>query len=285
MQLLDSMGTRGRLRATALLIALVLAASTAIAAEPKVDHAAACKIGRAESCLELGNELYHGKGRKADKPKAAKAFARGCELGSGDACANHSSMALRGDGIRTDQPKGLDSADRGCTLGHASLCASLGKIWLEGSNGASKDVPRALHYLTKACSGGQPDSCSALCIGRATDEFGPRDPLAAVEACKKACGATTPGFCLRAGDLYRVDLQRPADAVAAYERGCGYSVGDACARAAALLLGGRGAAPDLPRARSNLEMGCAAGSQVCCRNREKLDALQGGAPPPPKKTR
>ena len=261
------------LRAMAVIMVLSFAIP-AIAVEPKVDHAAACKVGRAESCLEHGLQLYSDKAGRAGKAKAAKTFERGCDLGNADCCSNLTTMLMRGDGLRRDPIKAMKTADRGCTLGSGLLCTHVGKMWLEGANGLPKDVKRALGYLDQGCRGGQAAACGAICIGRSTNEFGPPDAAAAFAACALGCKLSDGQQCLRAADISRHQLKKPSESVSLYEQACNFQLVDGCRQAAGLLLGAEGVPVDVLRARAVLGVCCAGKHDVCCTHLQRLEAMR-----------
>lgn len=290
------LGLNGRRTALIVTIAMLTTAQVAIGAEPKVDHEAACKVGRAENCLALAVQLYKGEGRKSNKASAAKAFERGCELGNKDACTSYAMMLIRGDGVKKDLVQSLKIAERGCEFGSGVLCAHAAKMWLDGPNGLPKDIQRALGLLDKACNAGEVAACGALCIGRASGEFGPPDLPAALKACRTGCTLSDAKLCLRGADLQRQMLKQPGEAVDLYERGCSLQSFEGCRTAAGLLLGAEGVKVDVNRARSILGVCCANKHGPCCKNLERLEAYRAkqagtekaprpapdrSAPPPP----
>lgn len=163
--------------------------------------AAQCDKGSAESCLALGNVMKKTKRR----PQAMTPFKKSCDLGNADGCGSLADlMDPQDDGPSvTDEARaalvyaekgcrdgsgfacevagdylsrsfykiretvaGLKAYERGCTLKRGSACFEAAEIHAKGGKGVSRDIPRAVKLLARACQAGDALQCTEL--GKAT---------------------------------------------------------------------------------------------------------------------
>jgi len=175
---------------------------------------AECDKGSAESCLALGNVMKKSKRR----PQAMAPFKKSCDLGNADGCGSladlmdpqddgpsvtdeaRAALAYAEKGCRDgsgfacevagdylsrsfykirDNVGGLKAYERGCTLKRGSACYEAAELYAKGGKGVSRDIPRAVKLLARACQAGDALQCTELgsaaltgdAFGVSSDEF------------------------------------------------------------------------------------------------------------------
>ena len=112
-----------------------------------------CAMGSGVSCQFLGDIL----GAPVDFPSftnegaAARAYERGCMLGHGDSCGDASVAYRQGNGVTANPTKAVELLDKACQAGSNDQCADLAELLAEGTDGVTKDLPRAYPIARKAC--------------------------------------------------------------------------------------------------------------------------------------
>ena len=121
---------------------------------------------------------------------------------------------------------------------------------------------RARAELSLDCEVKEAHACVQL--ARAADEA--KDAKAALDYLDRACAAGAPTACAESGDRWlQGDLQDPARAIAALQRGCDAANAAACVRLARVYEEGDGAPPNAKTAVDLREKACAAGDGKSCR--------------------
>ena len=94
-------------------------------AEEKIlnDYKDACVVRDGESCLRYGVAMYYGKGVKADKETALRAFSLGCKFKNVSACEAITFMIYRGEGGALPDIKLVEAyRKKACDLGAKDAC-------------------------------------------------------------------------------------------------------------------------------------------------------------------
>jgi len=171
----------------------------------------ACESKLPDGCAQMGF-LYMGGPLLARDDAQAFAFSvRACDLGSGLGCSNAAVLTRDGRGAAPDDVAMKKLAERACKLEHGDGCFLVAAIIEEGRAGAKKPDPaKAIPWLEKACDFEDARSCELLAnrylegtngarrdVAKAAARFERACALGSGEACNDlgvAIGSGTPGF-------------------------------------------------------------------------------------------
>jgi uncharacterized protein len=160
-----------------------------------------------------------------------------------------------------------------CSLGDARACAFAGRMWIDG-RGVDRDAARGIEMLVHACDGGLALACivGARWLGEplhARDLPDAFDLRARLEA-ERACLSGEAETCYQVGLLFYFGRSAfphdRAQAVQAYERGCGFGDARACNNLGDALAHGDGVEPDFVRSAAMFERACRRGEALGCAN-------------------
>lgn len=166
--------------------------------------------------------------------------------------------------------------ERACTLGDPPGCNFAGRLYLDGRV-VTRDPPRGLDLLARACDGGVVLSCDVATayLGDSKNEAevqGKTEPsYSALRFTTEAeCYRAKDDACFRAGlDFYTGDDGFPRDATAStrfYGKGCDLGNLSACNNLANAVYYGDGCKADVARAAAIWQETCRGGEQLACAN-------------------
>jgi len=158
-----------------------------------------------ESCHLLGDYF---EGIKKDFERAAKVYKSTCDdYGLAKSCHKYGGYVFLGKGCKQNPESALQYYQRGCDGGETQSCLNAGLMHLSGatSNGASKDVPRAMQLIQQSCSGDNPTGCYYLSGLYITGVEGhhAKDMPTAFRHALKACELGNMYACSNVSQMYR----------------------------------------------------------------------------------
>jgi TPR repeat protein/tRNA A-37 threonylcarbamoyl transferase component Bud32 len=187
------------------------------------------------------------------------------------ALASHRSAEPDHDAAKTPPctPDDRPACEAACSGGDVASCGTLGRLELEGPNGAPKDEARGVEHLTRACEGGDGSACGPLGVAYQRGLGGlAADDTRAASLFTKACDAGDVPSCARLGaalDRGRGVARDATRAAALFKRGCDGGVLAACASLGVdLRLARGGLARDVKRAAELLRRSCDGGELRGC---------------------
>lgn len=196
--------------------------------------------GKVRACVTAGRAYFDGDGVTADHARASALWQRACDAGDAEGCGLAGSMLETGDGGVTDGPRAVELYTKGCKLNDARSCCNLGSQWAEGKNVPRQDLAEAKRLYEKSC---------ALNLGTG---------------------------CFNLGNSYRLGESVPVSLLEAkkyFERACELKAAGGCTELAILYYEGKGGVPkDVSQTKSLLQKACTLGSNVACKNLDKLNA-------------
>jgi len=261
------------------LVALAGICESASAESPAVKTARlACEGGQIDECYRLANLYYRGKDQ--DLKKAAATFKKVCDAGKAAACIDLAQMYEDGDGVKPDRAMALALRQKLCNGGDGKMCRQLaeddpthgathleeacnagdstgcydgGLAWSRGSQGATKDMGRAVVLYQKGCDAGYLPACYnagvALGEGKGVAKDGARAAALFTKACEtKSAEKPEKGF---------EDLQPTA-----------------CYNLAILYQRGDGVKASLTRARQMFELACKGKVSQACNAADSARTLE-----------
>ncbi|HEY5921782.1 MAG TPA: tetratricopeptide repeat protein [Kofleriaceae bacterium] len=172
------------------------------------------------------------------------------------------------DGPKKSLAEQADDAETKCTKGDAESCALIGGAYLTGKGGKTKDEPKGVEFLTKACDLKSGMGCEFL--GRAYEEARgvTMDKEKAKALFKQSCDIGEGGGC-RAYAL-KFEFSDPAR-IPFLEKACTKDDKLGCmGLGAAYLHGNQGAKKDLPKAKQFLQKACDLGATSACDKAREL---------------
>jgi TPR repeat protein len=188
----------------------------------------ACDGGDPGGCINLGVAYARGLGVKQDFETTRTFYQKACDLDvTGAACGNLGGILLVGQGVTRDVPKGLSLLARACRQQVASSCLLAGLAYLNG-DGATVDRQRAAGFLARACDLHHDLACQKLRLVRGVP-VNPSD----LPSLEKGCELRLPGACTRLARAYTELDKGFKRATPLLEKSCSQSALDACAELAA----------------------------------------------------
>jgi uncharacterized protein len=114
----------------------------------------ACNADVGAACNQLAGLYSSGQGGMPKDPKKAEEiYMKACgQLMHGLACSNFAGAIAFGKVGKKDPKRVADLYGRACDLGNAGGCGSLGRMFVEGTNGARRDADRGMSALVVACN-------------------------------------------------------------------------------------------------------------------------------------
>ncbi len=155
-----------------------------------------------------------------------------CERGAGEACFNLGLMH-GGEGLPPDPGAALGNWSRACDLGFGPGCSRLGEAFARGE-GVEKSLPRAAGLFEKACAAKDLESCRWV-AGRVM--AGQMEASAGLAPLKQLCDADDLAACANLGLLLLRGKAAPVDrprAIALHRKACEGGLAEACKRLKAL---------------------------------------------------
>lgn len=232
----------------------------ALHAKARVAWDAACHGTAPRWCTNLGFlALGDGEITDAKRETARVLDQRACDAGVLVGCTQVAVLEIE---MRKLDPKiYIGQLDALCGKGEAGACAQAGLDLFLGERGLTKDEPRAIALLRKACDGGDSLGCyDAALVGI---EHVPQDPDAISRDFIAACDRGYGKGCISIGrDLMKRGLV--AQALPYAERACQIGQKDGCAAAADMYLTGKGTAKDDAKGMVWAREGCSMGDGDLC---------------------
>jgi TPR repeat protein len=239
----------------------------------------ACDAGGMGECLRLA--YLYAEGKDADPKKAAATFKKVCDAGKLAACAELAQMYEDGVGVKQDEKMALALRQKVCDAGDGEVCYALASddpahgrralregvrcrarerllqrrlSYSRGSQGATKDMARAMALYQKGCDAGSLPACYNAGVSLMKgDEGVPKDAARAAALFTKACEAKT--------------TQKP---------GAGFEEVQptACYNLAILHQRGDGVKSNMARARQLFEIACKANVREACPAADSAKTLE-----------
>jgi TPR repeat protein len=156
-----------------------------------------------------------------------------------------------------------------CEQGERSSCHELGRLYLDGASGLTRDVPRARVLLDKSCGLDDAGGCSDLGIALMTGEAGTNDPVRAAASFDRACKLGEANGCFNLANLHYDGTGVSADKAKAftlYEQSCNAGKAAGCINLGAAYDDGEGVAIDKPKAFSLFKRACEGDEAIGCSN-------------------
>ncbi len=223
-------------------------------------HAEACRRGDRNACVELGHDYAFGAGGRQEPRRALEVYAKQCAPNFQLACA-WEGFVLFNPAVR-DVTRGRHLLETACRAGEAFGCYAEGLLAFLGK-GEPKNFGRAAPLFRRGCEDGYLGACAAYAY---TLDFGKgvkRDSRAASELLARTCSSGLGEACDHLGVLYWSGRGVGRDherANALFDDACKHGSARGCAHEAQAAYT-RG---DKARARSLLEVSCAADDAVGC---------------------
>jgi TPR repeat protein len=152
--------------ATRLVCAALLLVAAGACKRAPAPAPGACET--AAACLAVAEAELRSPSPSSDTVVAV-ALGKACNLRSGEACLRLSHfLALHG----AERIAVNALLDQACDAGHHGACVTVAEALLDGTRGRTRDVPRGLSLLERACKGGQSDGCARLSQERQKSDAG-----------------------------------------------------------------------------------------------------------------
>ena len=119
-----------------------------------------CNNRDAESCFDLGNLYYDGKGVERDYKKAMEFYGKSCEMGGARGCYNRGVLYYNGEGVKQDYGEAYYFYSEACIMRDAWGCYNIGVLYYNGE-GVKQDYKKAMEYFGIACDLGKQKGCDA----------------------------------------------------------------------------------------------------------------------------
>ncbi|NOY91750.1 MAG: hypothetical protein GXP55_11190, partial [Deltaproteobacteria bacterium] len=165
----------------------------------------ACRRGVAPACTAVGVDAERARRPRLAPAKAA--YERGCEIGDGASCGRLGALLTVHPELEAEAPdRPTTLYQRGCELGDAFSCGR------QAFERVETDPNGAAPLLEAGCQAGDADACVLFATLHEQSRIEGANPAAAVEACRRACDASSdPGAC---GHLGALLLSSSGDAAA-----------------------------------------------------------------------
>lgn len=135
-----------------------------------------CDHGPLYICTSLARHLY-ALDPESHAAESNSLYRAACELGEADACAELGYSYLNGIGVNSDDRQAEALFTRSCDMGSALGCTNLG--WMHGSGRAAQaDLETAEQLFRDGCAAENPDACELLEHLSNNRESWPWGPLA-----------------------------------------------------------------------------------------------------------
>ena len=120
-----------------------------------------CNNRDAESCFDLGNLYYNGKGVERNYKKGMEFYGKSCEMGEAKGC-NNLGYSYRWGLVsgEMDDKKANEFFGKACEMRNARGCHRLGIVYKNGY-GIRQDYKKAREFYSKACDLGYQKGCDA----------------------------------------------------------------------------------------------------------------------------
>lgn len=146
----------------------------------------ACDKGRALGCTTATELVREGRAYPPIPALAYQTAKKGCALGDGDSCAAVALHLYRGDAAPQDKVLAAQMWDKGCAAGASDACRlKAGALFYESSSASDQTAAIALYQT--ACSGKQGWGCSGLADAYSKGRGVPRDDAQAAIAARSGC--------------------------------------------------------------------------------------------------
>ena len=161
---------------------------------------AACDVGDAPSCRNLGLLIQHGKAGRRNEGRIISAFRKACDSNDAEACDKLGSILGEGASSVTLHRKA-------CDAGYMPACGHLAGILLvygdrEVIAEKKPDVTAALALAQKACEGGHPNACTILGGIYRKGKLVKKDHKRAKQYLERACDMGDYRGCAKSGIMY-----------------------------------------------------------------------------------
>jgi TPR repeat protein len=224
-----------------------------------------CNRGDGVACGVLGDRALHGADGATDFARVCDMYRKGCSAENFAACANLG--ALLGQRKCVGRVgEGLAVLRRACDHGATAACNNLGMLFRDGSDGAPRDIDRAITLFRAACPKAAIacDNLGALLIEK--DERGATAAFQ-VGCDSSAMNEAQAGCCFKLGLSHENGWGTPVDIERArflYNLSCARSVREGCYHLGLLEL--KGGKDGALRAAIPFRKACDAGVAPACNN-------------------
>jgi len=224
--------------ALALLSAVLLAGIVAACSQPD-RLKARCLSGDLNRCTQLGEMYATGTGVPRNMVRAAEMYERACAGGATDVCNTLGEIYEKSGSFEGGVARAEQMYEKACNGGSSAGCLNLGLAFA-----AREDHVRALALFDRSCNGGWAPGCHQLATSYLQGEGARKDVAKALALFSQACDGENIDSCTTAAEIYVRGEEAPRDITAAVA-----------------LYG---------KAVKVLDLGCQAGSDRDCNERERL---------------
>lgn len=199
----------------------------------------ACSRGEAQACEIAGLGYLEGKAVNQDLERARIMLERACDKGHALACAGWAKMAEDNQGVELSPERRATLLGLGCDKGDANACYRLGHHLLASTKSPTPDnLKRAHELFDKACNGEDAHGCMELGVEAKTGRYGSKDVAKAVTWLTDACDGNIAEGCYELGDLQVAPgtaVHNPARGRSHLDKACTLGAGVACERLGLLM--------------------------------------------------
>jgi uncharacterized protein len=223
---------------------------------------AACKGDEPRWCTNLAYlEAPSTKAPADAQARALELNTRACTSGITVGCLEAARAKLELG--KLDPQAFVKELDALCTKAEFAACGVLAAVLVLGERGVPKDPKRSIELLTRACDGGDKNSCFILGIEYASGNNTKQDYTATTRVFDRACDRALSKACVAIAQNLAATKQykRAADYA---RRGCHMGNAEGCGMLAQLHADGTGVAKSIPESTKWATDGCRMGHMPAC---------------------